>query len=228
VRIPGLIQNPEEGVFVVSRLLSTIQAEARARGFVLLATTWLGRDVVLSRKPVDGFETLERLKLWQWSLEPALIEYSRAMGLDIAPLPINDAARAYEDGRIDGYVAIPAAILGFQWYARRMYLSRLPFSPVIGCLALSAAAFDRLPIDLRDILAGESAKGSLRFTETARLQETQLLEGGLFAKQGIPTVPLTPLLRAQFLEAARAARDRLGGKIVPTDLLAKVQSWLAD
>jgi TRAP-type C4-dicarboxylate transport system substrate-binding protein len=228
MRIPGLIQDSNEGSFVLTRLLQTLRGEARARGFTLLAFTWLGRDVVLSRRPIDSMDALRRLRLWQWSLEPALIAYSRAMGLDVVPLAIGDAGRAYEDGRIDGFVAIPAAILGFQWYARRMYLSRLPFSPVIACLVTSAASFDRLPTDLRDALAGESAKSALRFSETARMQEQQLLDRGLFVKQGMTLTPVPMLLRAQFLDAARDARDKLGSRVVPDELVMKVQAWLAD
>jgi len=228
MRIPGLIQDSAEGSFVLTRLFSALRAEARARGFVLLAFTWLGRDVVLSRAPIDSMQALRRLRVWQWSLEPALIAYSRAMGLDVVPLAIGAAGRAYEEGQIDGYVAIPAAILGFQWYARRMYLSRLPFSPVIGCLVMSAASFDRLPTDLGGLLSGEAAKSALRFSETARLQEEQLLDRGLFAKQGMTMTPVSNLLRAQFLDAARAARDKLGSSVVPNELVLKVQSWLAD
>jgi TRAP-type C4-dicarboxylate transport system substrate-binding protein len=228
MRIPGMVQDPGEGSFVLTRLFPALRAEARSRGFQLLAFTWLGSDVVLSRVPVDGMEALKRMRLWQWSLEPALIAYSRAMGMNVVPLAIGDAGRAYEDGKIDGFVAIPAAILAFQWYARRMYLSRLPFSPVIGCLVMSASSFDRLPTDLRDAFAGESARSALRFTETARAQEAQLLDHGLFVKQGMTMTPVPMLLRAQFLDAARVARDKIGASMVPSDLLTKVQSWLAD
>jgi TRAP-type C4-dicarboxylate transport system substrate-binding protein len=228
MRIPGLIQDFNEGSFVLTRLFPMLRGEARARGFVLLAFTWLGQDVVLSRAPIDSMEALRRLRLWQWSLEPALIAYSRAMGLSVVPLAIGEAGRAYEDGKIDGYVAIPAAILGFQWYARRMYLSRLPFPPAIGCLVMSAASFDRLPTDLRDAVAGESGKSALRFSDTARLQEEQLLDRGLFARQGIAMTPVSQLLRTQFLETARAARDKLGGRVVPDEIVMKVQAWLAD
>ena len=70
-------------------------------------------------------------------------------------------------------------------------------------------------------------KFGLRIAETTRAQDEELL-GGLFAKQGVRSVPVSPLLRAQFLDAAHAARDRLGTQIVPTELLLKVQSYLAD
>jgi hypothetical protein len=70
-------------------------------------------------------------------------------------------------------------------------------------------------------------KFGLRIDDTTRVQDEELL-GGLFAKQGVRTVPVSPLLRAQFLDAAHAARDQLGTSLVPTDLLLQVQSFLAD
>jgi len=39
---------------------------------------------------------------------------------------------------------------------------------------------------------------------------------------------VSPLLRAQFLDAAHAARDKLGQQLVPQELLLQVQSFLAD
>jgi len=35
-------------------------------------------------------------------------------------------------------------------------------------------------------------------------------------------------LRAQFLDTAHAARDKLGTQLVPNELLMQVQSFLAD
>jgi len=41
-------------------------------------------------------------------------------------------------------------------------------------------------------------------------------------------VTVSPLLRAQFLDAAHAARDKLGQQLVSQELLLQVQSFLAD
>ncbi|HEY2745758.1 MAG TPA: TRAP transporter substrate-binding protein DctP [Polyangia bacterium] len=227
LRIPGLVTDRAEASFVANRLLPTMREQARAHGVVLLATAPLGRDVVVSRVPIDSFATLRRLKLWQWDLEPAAVAFSRAMGLDIVPLPVAEAGSAYEAGRTDGFIAIPSAIFGFQWFARRLYLSQLPFAPVFGCVLVSTATFERLPTDLREIVSAAAVKLGLRFAAATQMQDDQLL-GGLFEKQGVHTVAVSPELRAQFFDAAHAARDRIGANVVPRDLLLQAQSWLAD
>jgi hypothetical protein len=71
------------------------------------------------------------------------------------------------------------------------------------------------------------AKCAHRFEEVGRDQDAQLL-GGLFQRQGIKMVPLSPALRAQYFEAARAARERLGDKLLTRSLLDDVMRLLAD
>jgi TRAP-type C4-dicarboxylate transport system substrate-binding protein len=227
LRIPGLLTSRDEAGYVANRLVPLLREQARAHGAVLLALAPLGRDVVLSRAPIDSLEALRRLRLWQWDLEPATIAYSRAMGLAIVPLPVGDAGQAYEDGKIDGFIAIPTAIFGFQWFARRVFLSQLPFAPVYGCVLMSAASFDRLPPELREVVQAAAAKLGQRFAETTKLQDEQLLSG-LFEKQGVTNVPVSDELRVRFLQAAHEARDKLAGQIVPADLLNRIQSLLAD
>lgn len=226
-RIPGLVQDRGETRHVLTRLLPTMQEEARSHGMVLLTVVTIGRDMVLSREPITTMETLRRLRLWQWDLERTTIAYSRAMGLHIVPLPIADAGRAYEEGHTDGFIAAPTAAFGFQWFTKGLYLEELPFSPVIGCLVMSTSAFDRLAPELREAVKAAGVQVGMRFEETSRMQDEQLL-GGLFARQGIKIVPVSRLLRAEFLEAAHEARERLGGTVIPTALLYRVQSFLAD
>jgi hypothetical protein len=63
--------------------------------------------------------------------------------------------------------------------------------------------------------------------ETTRASDDQLLSS-LFARQGLKTVPLSEAFRSEFFEAARAARTRLGDKLVPAPLLNRVLQVLAD
>ncbi|HEX8950691.1 MAG TPA: TRAP transporter substrate-binding protein DctP [Polyangia bacterium] len=226
-RVPGLMQNRAEEAFVANRLLPTLQEQARAHGMVLLAMASMGSDVVLSNVPIDSLETLRKLHLWLWDLDRTLVTFAQAMGLHPVPLPVNDAGRAYEEGKTEGFIAIPSAVFGFQWFSRKLYLSQLPFAPLHACALLSTTTYDRLPHDLRAVVEAASRKFGLRIAETTRAQDEQLL-GGLFAKQGVRTVPVSPLLRTQFLDAAHAARDQLGDKLLPSQLLMQVQSYLAD
>ena len=226
-RVPGLMQTRDEGAYVLTRLFPVLREQARAHGMVLLNTGSLGTDVVLSRVPIDSMETLRRLKLWQWDLDRTAVSVSRAMGMQPVPLPVTDAGKAYESGKTDGFIAVPSAVFGFQWFSRRLYLSQLPFAPLLGCAVMTTTAYDRLPADLREVVTTAAVKFGMRINETTRVQDEELL-GGLFAKQGVRSMPVSPQLRAQFLEAAHAARDRLGAGLVPKELFLQVQSFLAD
>jgi TRAP-type C4-dicarboxylate transport system substrate-binding protein len=226
-RIPGLVQDRDEESYVQTRLFPTLREQARARGMVLLNTGSLGTDVVLSRVPIDSMDTLRKLKLWQWDLDRTSVAFARAMGLHPVPLPVADAGRAYENGETDGFIAVPSAVFGFQWFSRQVYLSQLPLAPLHGCAVMTTQAYDRLPADLREVIEAAAVKFGHRIGDTTRVSDEELL-GGLFAKQGVRTVPVSPLLRAQFLDAAHAARDRLGSQLVPNELLMQVQSFLAD
>src|SRR5207302_7358332 len=116
-----------------TRLFPTLREQARAHGMVLLTIGSLGSDVVLSRVPIDSLETLRSLKLWMWDLDQTSVTFARAMGLHPIALPVGEAGRAYEEGKTDGFIAIPSAIFGFQWFSRRLYLMQLPFAPLHGC-----------------------------------------------------------------------------------------------
>jgi hypothetical protein len=52
--------------------------------------------------------------------------------------------------------------------------------------------------------------------------------GGLFERQGIKMVALSQALRAQYFDAARAARERLGDRLLTRALLDDVMRLLAD
>ena len=153
-RIPGLVQDRAEESYVETRLLPTLREQARGNGMVLLATGSLGADVVLSRVPIDSFETLRKLRLWQWELDRTSVAFTQAMGMHPVPLPVSDAGRAYEEAKTDGFIAIPSAIFGYQWFSRRVYLSQWPFAPLHACALMSATAYERLPTDLREVIRG--------------------------------------------------------------------------
>ena len=97
----------------------------------------LGPDVIFTRTPVHDLAGLRKLKLWRWDLDEIGIATSRDMGLNIVPLPVADAGRAYDDGRVDGFLAIPLASLAFQWSSRARYVTDLRGSYIWSCLVMT-------------------------------------------------------------------------------------------
>jgi TRAP-type C4-dicarboxylate transport system substrate-binding protein len=226
-RVPGVLLDRAEVNYILSRLRTALRQEARQHGMVLLGEAALGIDAVATRTPVRNLAELRKLKLWQWDIDKVSVAYLRAMGLQVVPLPVGEALRAYEEGRIDGFVAIPSAVFGYQWFAHHLALSQAPMAPVAGCVVMSEAAFDRLPIPLQSVITTAAAKLGVRFTETTRSTDDALL-GGVFARQGMRIVPVSSAFRADLFEASRVAREQLGSQVVPIELINRVQAYLAD
>jgi TRAP-type transport system periplasmic protein len=225
--VPGLLQGRDEAEFVTQKLNGTFVAEAQKNGFALLFTSGLGPTMVFTRKPVRTLEDLRAAKLWRWNLDEWGVMATLEMGLPAVAAPLGDASRLYDEGKTDGFTTIPSAALAFQWSTQAKYLTALPVGWVQGCMLVANRAWDRLSLRQRDAVMAAAAKCAHRFDEVGRQQDQQLL-GGLFERQGLKTVPLTPSLRAKYLEMARGARERLGERLLPKKLLDTLLRLLAD
>jgi TRAP-type C4-dicarboxylate transport system substrate-binding protein len=149
------------------------------------------------------------------------------MGMRTVPLSLEEAARAYDQGRVDGFLAVPEAALAFQWSVQARYLVDLRMNYLVGCWLLTQRAWDALSFDEQREVRAASGRADMLFDELERHDDGELL-GGLFARQGLQTDAADDGFRAEFFEAARAARQRLGEDVVPAEVLQKVYGWLAD
>jgi TRAP-type transport system periplasmic protein len=183
--------------------------------------------VVLSREPIRSMADLHRLTFWRWDLDEIGLMSAREMSIHVVPLPLEDAGRAYDERKVDGFFAIPAAAVAFQWFSRALHLTALNSSYLWGCLIVSDRVFAKLTMDQQQVLRAAGAKIGLRFEEVGRQQDDALL-GGLFAKQGVVPQPMSDKFRSEFFAAARAARERLADKLVPAELLQRVLALLGD
>jgi TRAP-type transport system periplasmic protein len=227
LNVPGVVQGRDEANYVSQKLQAQFAAEAQKNGFALLFTAGLGPTMVFSRTPVRTMAELRSIKLWRWDLDLWGVMATREMGMPVQPASLVDAARLYDDGKVDGFTTMPSAALAFQWSTQAKYITPLPVGYVQGCMLLANRAWDRLTQKQREAVMAAAAKCAHRFEEVGREQDQQLL-GGLFERQGIKMVPLSPALRAQYFEAARAARERLGDKLLTRALLDDVMRLLAD
>ncbi len=226
-RLPGVFQSRDEAADAINHLDPGMVKEAHDHGYELLNTVSLGPDVIFTRTPVRDLAELRKLKLWRWDLDEVGIATSREMGLQIVPLPVGEAAAAYDSGRVDGFLAIPLAALAFQWSSRARYLTDLRGSYIWGCAVVTDRSMQRLPTPLQQALRVTASRTRERFEEMGRRTDESLL-GGLFAKQGAVSVPVSDQFRAEYNAAARAARNKVADRFVPRELVDRVLQMLAD
>jgi TRAP-type C4-dicarboxylate transport system substrate-binding protein len=225
--VMGLFQSREELDYVQQQLRGPLEEDFRKAGFEMLGMGDLGPHVILSNAPLRTLDDFRHIKLFHWNLEEVGLMMSREMGLQVVPLPLEEAARAYDERRVEAFVSVPTATLGFQWYTRAHHMLDLRMGFVAGCIAMTSRAFDRLPPPYRREALAAAAKLAVRIGDMGRRQDEQLLSGA-FQKQGVSPAAATEALRTQFLSVARAARERLGARLVPREVMQRVLALLAD
>jgi TRAP-type C4-dicarboxylate transport system substrate-binding protein len=227
LRIPGLLQDGKQASYVINRLKPMVDEELKKAGWVNLAEAVIGSTVVFSRTPIRSLANLQHARWWRWDLDVTANRLSQAMGIPVVALPLEAAGKAYEDKRVDGFLALPVAALAFQWSAQTRYFSELPLDFLVGCFVIRTATFDRLSIEHRQVLISATAKVVQRAEDIdARMRDA--LFSGLFEKQGLKRVPVTPAFRDDYFAAARDARTRLAEQLVPKETLRRVLEWIAD
>jgi TRAP-type transport system periplasmic protein len=217
----------EEASYVLRRAKLNIEEEFLQAGFVHFGGAGIGPTVFYTREPLRSMADLKRMKHWVWDLDEAIGALTTHVGLKTVLLPLDQAGRAYDDGRIDGFVAVPTAALAFQWASQARYVSDLQFGFMTGCVLIANRAMDALPIELRDFMRAAGAKLALRMEDMGRMQD-QVLLGGLTARQGLTLTPAPPGFRAEFQAAMDKAREQLGEKFPVRAPLERTLKLLAE
>jgi TRAP-type C4-dicarboxylate transport system substrate-binding protein len=226
-RLPGVFQDRDEAESVVRGLMPLIDKEAHETGFTILGISGLGPSIFFTRTPVHTLAELRKIRLWRWSADEVGTAVTREMGFDVVPLPLYEAARAYDEKRTDGFLGIPAAALAFQWSSQVRYFVDLRNDYLFGCLMISDRVLLKLPAEQQQALHEAAARLDVRYNDLGRRVDDALL-GGLFQKQGLRGVPVSDSFRAEFFDAARVARGKTAERFVSRELLNRVQSMLAD
>jgi TRAP-type C4-dicarboxylate transport system substrate-binding protein len=225
-RVLGLFQSRDETLFVLRRISDRLDQEVRKNSFVGFFAG-MGSDIMFTRGPVRDLAELKKTRMWLWDLDELMRVQLEALGLQPVRLPVADALAAYEDGRSDGFFAIPTAALAYQWSARAHYFTELRLGFLSGCLLLANRAFDSLSIDEQQAFRDAAAGLVQRFEELGRSEDEKLLHG-LFQKQGLRSLSPSATFRSEFFAAAEEARQHIPPSLVAPDLLQKVGGWLAD
>jgi TRAP-type C4-dicarboxylate transport system substrate-binding protein len=227
LRLLGLFQSRKESAYVMGRLKPVLDKEFQAEGFTNLVEVGLGADVLFTKDPVTSMADLRRQRFWIWDLDDVFKLELPELGVHAVPVALAEARAAYEAGRFDGFIGLPTAALAFQWATLVNHVTDLRLGFLSGCLLISTRTFDSLPLEAQHAFRHAAAKLQARVEDMGGEQDRALLSG-LFARQGMKADPVGATFRAEFFAAARAAREKLGEKLVPLQLLHNVEGMLAD
>jgi TRAP-type C4-dicarboxylate transport system substrate-binding protein len=227
LRLLGLFESRDEYAFALGRLKPILDDEFRQAGFVNLAEGTVGPNVLFTRSPVRRLAELRQGHYWLWDLDELLPTQLGALDVHLLVLPLETAGRAYDERRVDGFIAPPGAALAFQWSTQASYLADLRVAWLTGCLLIANRVFDGLPPEAQRAVVEAGARFHARWEQEGGAQDEALL-GGLFARQGLKAVPVSAAFRAEFFAAARAVRERYGPLLVPRPVIDRVVGILTE
>ena len=227
MRLIGLYASRAEASYVLGRLGPTIEREISAAGFHEVGVAMLGPDMLFTRAPVTSVAELRRTRLWVWDVDPTMLAQFSAIGVPTVAMGVERAAAAYEERQIDGFLSVPTAALAFQWSAATRSLELLHLGYLPGCMVVTERAWDTLEVGERAAINNSLAKFLARLEDLGRRQDAELL-GGLFERQGLITVPLSPAFVAELAALAKRARDAVRDKLLPGELVDRVSAWVTD
>jgi TRAP-type C4-dicarboxylate transport system substrate-binding protein len=221
LRVPGLIRTRAEGRHVVNVLHSEIAAEMKKNGFTYLGAAGFGLDVPFTRRPIGSLAELRATKLWIREHDEVMGNVLGGLGLQLVPLPHGEAARAYEQKRVDGFIAPPASALSFQWSSQSHAFTDLKLAYLVACGALTNVVFDALPNAYRDQIMTQAALLEQRFEEANEGFDQQLLDR-VFVKNGLRRIEPSPAFRRELQTELDARRKSIPPELVPPALIEKM------
>jgi TRAP-type C4-dicarboxylate transport system substrate-binding protein len=225
LHLPGLYRGREEVRYVAGQLRGLFEEEFHKAGLVYLGHAVLGPNLLFSRRPLRSFADVKREKLWVWDTDEATARSLTEVGLNLHPASIENGGTLYAEGRIDGFVAMPVAMLAFQWSTQAKYVTDLPTNYLVSCVMLTEKVFDKLTPQQQQATRSAVAKLSLRLEEVGEDTDKKLLAGG-FGRQGLTAISPSDALKTEWWNSTAAAIDRLGDKLVPATLRKRIAEIL--
>lgn len=226
-RLVGMYETRDEAIYVMGRLKPILDEEFRKAGFANLGEGVFGADALFSRQPIRSLAELRAARLWTWSLDPIWQATANELGIQTVSSTLDELSAGYGAKSFDAFFAVPSAALAYQWSTQASYFADTGAAILPGCVVVANAALDPLPNEHKQAVAAAAAKFIKRFNDVSAALDAALA-GGLFERQGLQRVTVTPAFRAELFAAARRARQQLGAALITPALLSSVENILGE
>lgn len=185
LEMPFLFQNTDESDYVRQQIMPEIEQGFRDNGFELLGWPEVGFLHFFSKKPINSLEELKNHHIWLWQGDPMGEAFASAAGVSPVSLSIMDVYTqlSAQHGSIDTVYNSPFGALAMQWHTKLKYASNIPVTNGIGGLVISHQFFNKLPLDLQQLLRSTGNRTSEEINLVSRRDNEKCIE--LLKQSGI-------------------------------------------
>ncbi len=154
LEMPFLFRNTYESDYVRDMIMPDIEQGFADAGYELLGWPEVGFLHFFSKLPITSLEELKSRRIWLWQGDPMGEAFASAAGVSPVPLSIMDVYTqlSAQHGSIDTVYNSPFGALAMQWHSKLSYASNVPMTNAIGGLVISQRFFQKLPVDLQQLL----------------------------------------------------------------------------
>jgi tripartite ATP-independent transporter DctP family solute receptor len=178
------------------------------------------RQITNNKRPIVTPDDMKGLKL-RVPHTAQLLEAAKALGAIPIPITQGELYMALQQGTADGQENPVSTIYKFKYHEVQKYMTVINYSWSPMTLSMNKAFFEKLPADIRQVLA-EAAKGVAPYARQL-IQDDDKQYMKKLAEAGMQITVLTPVQIAPFREATKGVAAILEPRI-GKELLAKFQS----
>jgi TRAP-type C4-dicarboxylate transport system substrate-binding protein len=129
-------------------------------------------------------------------------------------------------GSIEAVPMPPFFALAGQLDAQAKYMLELNWAPLVGAAVVRKKAWDRVPPSAREALLQTAQETGKKIKLDGRLENVASVAA--MEKRGLKVQKLTPQVEAEWRNLIEGMKDKIRGKIVPTEMFDEVQTSLKE
>jgi TRAP-type C4-dicarboxylate transport system substrate-binding protein len=213
--LPLVYDSYDEVYWVLERMRPKLEAGLEAKGFVVLNWVDAGWTRFFAQKPVRTPDDLRGQKLFSWAGDPETIEVWKAAGFTPVPLPATELSTALQTGLVNALGVPPQVAVISQYYTKARNMTDLPFQLVLGATVVSKATWDKLPADLRPLLAQSAREAGAKLRAEIRQGGDKDVEE--MKKRGLIVVAVDARAREEWRKVTLSMLPKVRGTIVPAE-----------
>ncbi|MCP4203343.1 MAG: hypothetical protein GY769_15580 [bacterium] len=215
--IPMFFDSYDELFHVFEALSPELEARLEAKGYVLLHWAHAGWIYFFTTEPVETFDELRSLEVFQWAGDSRMETLWRRHGFRPVPLAGTDIPMGLRTGMFKTLPATPIAALSLQWFRSAPNMIDLGLAPLIGATLVDERAWARIEEgDRRTVQAAGREVGEL-FRSEIPGQDAQAIAEMEGRGLTVRTIVGTPG-EAAWKKAALAFADDMRTTFVPMDI----------
>ena len=226
LHMPLTIETYGELDYVMAKLGPRFEELLLEQGFRTLAWGDVGWLHLFTTTPVVRPEDLRPLRLFMWSSNSRYIDVWKNMGFNPVPAPATEIHTALTTGMIQAVIVPPIAALSFQWFALANHMTDMPWVPMVGAVVMTERSWQKVPKELRGRFMEIAAAANAQFKSKIRAVAPQAIAA--MKAHGLEVHEVPPEALAQWRAGVEKGFSGLVGEDVPADLLARMQSLVAE